>query len=261
MPLAESLGEIPHEALWHEVIQRAVRMLPSGSAELWGIPFSLAPETAQHRWLWLGPGARDSATIQIGARASYFVLAHFTTPTIDTAEHSSPDRQPSGFVSIPGEGVAEYVLDFADGRSHSQEIRRRFEVHDLIVEWGQAAFLARPHRAERPLDWRGPHGSGEWGRNQTAALFPEYGGIDKLRQPAAPIASYWIYALQNPYPDAAVAAMHVRSKGTGFVAVGGLTLFGGDGHPLRHDQRLPLLLTPADSERVSPFQSRSTSAP
>lgn len=249
--LADAFNEVPHHALWDELIPRALRLLPGGSTALWGIPFSLASETAQHRWLWLGPGARDSATIQIGAKASYIVLAHFTTPTTDTAERSSPDPQPSGFVTTPGERVAEYVLDFADGRSHSQQIRRRFEVHDLITQWGQMAFLARPHRAERPLEWRGPHSDGEWGQNQTAALLPAYGGIDNSRQPAVPVASYWIYALKNPHPDTSVAAIRLLSKGTGSVAVGGLTLFGGDGHPLRHGELVPLLLTPADPEGPS----------
>lgn len=248
--LADAFGEVPHHALWHDLIQRALQTLPGGSTAFWGIPFSLAPETGDHRWLWLGPGAKDGATIQIEAKATYIVLAHFTAPSTDTAEYASPDHQPSGFVSTPGECVAEYMLDYTDGRSHSQQIRRRFEVHDLVTRWGQMAFLARPHRAERPLEWRGPHGNGEWGMNQTAALLPAYWGIDNSR-PAAPLGTYWVYALKNPHPDASVAAIRLLSRGTGTVAVGGLTLFSGDGHPLRRRQLLPLLVTSADPDGPS----------
>ena len=39
----------------------------------------------------------------------------------------------------------------------TEVVRRRFEVNDGIVGWGQGAFAALPHLVDTPLDWRGPY--------------------------------------------------------------------------------------------------------
>ena len=36
-------------------------------------------------------------------------------------------------------------------------MRRRFEVNEGIVGWGQGAFAALPHLVDTTLDWRGPY--------------------------------------------------------------------------------------------------------
>ncbi len=95
------------------------------------------------------------------------------------------------------------------GRSVERVVRRRFEVNEGIVGWGQGAFAAVPHPVDAPLDWRGPHPvpppagyaapgdagllgilPGSWGPAQT-------GVADSVPSPTGDIV-FWLYATRDP---------------------------------------------------------------
>jgi hypothetical protein len=94
----------------------------------------------------------------------------------------------------------------------------RFEISS---PGGERAFAARPQAMNGPLDFRGPHERNRWGGAQTS-VGPTDGG------------PYTIYALPNPHPNRPVQALRLEAAGIADVCVGGLTLFFGRDHPLRH---------------------------
>jgi len=150
----------------------------------------------------------------------------------DPADPSHPPDTPAGLIPRPGEHLADYVLVYADGSEHRQPIRRRFEVNEAALIWGQRAFAARPHQEDVPLDFRGPYPAGAWGGYQT-------GVGEASNEPA----SYWLYALENPYPDREIRAIHLEPSGADRLAVAAITLYEGEEHPLRRRRLESLRVT------------------
>ena len=127
-----------------------------------GLPFALAPRSAERRWILVD----DAVTIDLAARrrppaapagpASHVVVAHFADSWRDAAGNRPPGM-PVGWVLPAGEPLATYELAFADGRTRTITVRRRFEIADGIIGWGFLPFEAVGHRSDEPVDWRGPH--------------------------------------------------------------------------------------------------------
>lgn len=213
-------------ALWGGEHEQLLRTLPAGDQVFWGIPFELAAGDADDRWLWLGPSTPAHHLALGGATADYIVFAHFCLPSPASAEPGKPSA-PSGKILSPGEPLGKYVLEYADGTQAEALIRRRFEVNDTWLDYGHLAFSARPHRQPVLLDWRGPHGDQQWGRNQQTSDGSPYGRFNGWQ------SNYWIYALPNPDPTRSL--LNLRLEGVaGWIGIGGVTLFSGEDHPLRH---------------------------
>ena len=88
--------------------------------------------------------------------ASHLVVAHFSDSWREpTASGRRACRSAGSF--RPASRSRRYEVIGADGRSRSIEIRRRFEIADGIIGWGFLPFEAVGHRADEPVDWRGPH--------------------------------------------------------------------------------------------------------
>jgi hypothetical protein len=207
---------------WHSQIADHLKALPAGLQTFWGIPFDLAPAEG-NCWLMLDHD-NDSVTLHLSGTASYLVFAHFCNASHDAEGRAQPADYKVGEITRPGEHLADYVLVYADGSEHRQLIRRRFEVGEARIVWGQRAFVARPHVKDEPCDWRGPYPAHQWGAYQT--------GVSRnLRY--EPLL-YWIYALENPYPDRELAAIRLEPTGADRLAVAGITLYSGREHPLRH---------------------------
>jgi len=208
------------KAAWHPAIVELLKTLPAGQQTFWGVPFALgAREEHAQRWLLLD---REPHTVEIAARARYLVVAHFCNNSHDPADPSHPPDTPAGLLPRPGEHLADYVLVYADGSEHRQPIRRRFEVNEAALIWGQRAFAARPHQEDVPLNFRGPYPAGAWGWYQTG-----------VGQASNEPASYWLYALENPAPDRVVRAIRLEPTGADRLAVAAITLYEGEEHPLR----------------------------
>ena len=217
-------------AAWHPGIVEQLKTLPGGQQTFWGIPFALGAQGEQaRRWLLLD---REPHTIEIAAQARYLVVAHFCNSSRDPADPSQAADVSVGQIQRPGEHLADYVLVYADGSEHRQPIRRRFEVSEAVTDWGQLAFAARPHQEHVPLDFRGAHPAGTWGWYQT--------GVDRA---SSEPASYWLYAVENPYPDRLINAIRLEPTGAGLMAVAALTLYEGEEHPLRRHRLESLRIT------------------
>lgn len=216
---------------WHPSIADHLKALPVGLQTFWGIPFDLGPAEG-NCWLVLDHD-HGGATIPLCGTAGYLAVAHFCDESHDPERRGQPADYDVGAVTRPGEHLADYTLVYVDGSENRQPIRRRFEVGEAMVAWGQRAFAARPHVEDEPRDWRGPYPAGEWGQYQTGV------GQGAASGPLR----YWLYALENPHPDRQLAAIRLESTGADRLAVAGITLYHGREHPLRHRRLESLLVT------------------
>jgi len=204
---------------WHPEIVGAFAALPGGECALWGVPFQLGPVEGRKSWLVLD---LEPVSVPIEACASHLVFAHFCNASHDPTGKGQAADIPVGTVLRPGEELARYVLVYADGSEHVQPIRRRFEVNEAIVVWGQLAFAALPHQEDIPLPIHGPYPERSWGHYQT--------GVGRAQDGPA---SFWIYALPNPSPQKRLASLRLEPTGKGAIAIAGITLYLGQQHPLR----------------------------
>ena len=242
-----SEGQPDAAALWGAEFDTVLRALPAGDQVLWGIPFDMEAADANDRWLWLGPATTLRRLAIEATTADYLVAAHFCVPSPESAEPGKPSV-PWGKVVTPGELLGRYVLEYADGAEAVAPVRRRFEVNDAWLDFGHAAFAARPYRQPVLRNWRGPHGDRQWGYNQQSVSGSPYGRDDGWQ------ANYWICAIPNPDPARPVVGLRLESV-AGWIGIGGLTLFSGQDHPLRHGQLETLRITsseplPSGSEAV-----------
>jgi hypothetical protein len=209
---------------WHQEIGRDLRNMPAEKQAFWGIPFLLGPREGRS-WLCLD---RDlpQADIVLSRKASFLVFAHFCDESHDPEGKRQPKDYNPGEVTRPGEHLADYALLYTDGTEHRRPIRRRFEIGEALVLWGQWAFAARPHVEDRVADWRGPYSGDDyddrWGVRQVAV------GPTPGRN-----IQYWLFALPNPYPGREIGRLLLETKGAGRIAIAGITLYAGKAHPLR----------------------------
>ena len=220
-------GEAGGPAAWQPDALDAMKALPSGRQTFWGIPFALgAPGEGDGRWLVLH---REPREVEVAAQTRYLVVAHFCNTSSETLATPSVAVRP---IPRPGERLADYVLAYADGSQHRQPIRRRFEINEVAANFGHDAFVARPHQQDTPLDFRGPLPPAAWGWFQT--------GVGRSSHEPA---SYWLYALENPYPDKVIRAIRLEPTGADCLAVAGITLYAGQEHPLRRRRLESLRVT------------------
>ncbi len=154
---------------WHPALADGLVHLPAGDQTFWGIPFALGPAT-ENGWLLLDspPAPAAGVSIPLAGRATFVVFAHFCDESHDPTGRGQPADYAPGAITRPGEMLADYALIYADGGELRRPIRRRFEIGEALIAWGQQAFAARAHVELTPLPWRGPYPAGEWGWYQTA---------------------------------------------------------------------------------------------
>ena len=235
----------------HPAYTSAIGRLPAGAQAFRGLPFRFGRSGATRRWLVLDRSVEvDLAGV---GRASHVVIAHFCDAWRDPVQ-GRPADLPIGWVTPVGEPLARYTVELASREPVDRVIRRRFEINDGIVGWGQGAFAAVPHLVDTPLDWRGPHPvpapagyaapgeagllgilPGSWGPGQT-------GVADSVPSPTGDIC-YWLYALELP-DGARPVRMRLEPLGSldagGGVVVGAITAFHGSESPLAVQPRRTL---------------------
>ncbi len=218
------------ETTWDPRVAEVLPHLPRGQQTFWGLPFRLGPaELDQPGLVLLAPG-RKEVRVPVKQTATHVCLLHFCDVTNDDAQRSAG-----------GEVLAEYVLEYADGETHTVPIRRRFEVNPFTGEWGTYAFAAAKAPEPRVLT-EADATSFSWGWRQTGATS---GGGRFLT---------WVYALENPRPEVAIARVVLRGAAAGPVAVLGVTLYEGPGHPLRHVPRKVYRLVLPAAEKATADQ-------
>ena len=156
---------------WEEKTAWGIARLPGGDQRFWGVPFSLgSTEPEAPGLLVVGMTDGRAARVPLGGAASYVVLAHFCDARARTTVAGQTSDYPTPVVTAPGEHLADYVIEYADGTEHRVPIRRRFEVNQVMARM-QNAFLSRPHQGLTPLPMRGPYPADLWGRYQTGAVY------------------------------------------------------------------------------------------
>lgn len=213
---------------WHPSIDSVSGQLPRGTTKLWGIPFRFGPDSISAPGL-IVLGERAVVTIPLGKSATHLCIAHFC------------DLKDEFWTNAGGgELVAEYVIRHSDSTEHVQPIRRRFEINPFNVAWGGSAFAAQPSAMPAPWDYASAPATA-WGHLQTGVTYE--GGS---------ACQFWIYALENPRPDETIRSITFRAVSDLRIAVLGVTLYNGPGHPLRHlPRRLYRLLIPAREKSTS----------
>jgi hypothetical protein len=231
-----------------------IRRLPSGSQVYRGLPFRFARAATARRWLLLDQAA--AADLRPAGPASHLVIAHFCDAWRDP-DSGRPVDLPIGWVERAGEPLARYTVELASGRTVERVIRRRFEVNEGIIGWGQGAFAALPHLVDQPLDWRGPYPAqtpapyaavgeagllgilpGSWGPAQT-------GVADSVPSPTGDIA-LWLHVIELPGGPADMVRLHMEPltaiDAGGGVVVAAVTAFRGTASPLAVEPRRTLRL-------------------
>ncbi len=229
------------ETAWHGDTQHGLKRLPGGDQTFWGIPFRLG--TASD----VGPamvgsgvaGSTEARSISINAAASHLVFAHVCDSRASTSVAGQTSDYAVPVVTAPGEHLADYVLVYEDGSTHSVPIRRRFEVNQVYTRM-QSGFACRPHQDLVPLPLRGPYPPNMWGRYQTIASVGPAGQPasprEDLEAKQHPAASWSIYALPNPNPSKQIVELRIEPTGAAAIGIGAVTLFTGSEHPLRHER-------------------------
>ena len=228
---ADPFVPVPAEARWHPILDRTLDALPGGPRRFWGIPFRFRAASSPRRWIWL---TRERPRVEVDLpqpiEASHLVVAHFSVPSADTR---SPDTgAPTGRPLDPGQHLADYTMRTTLGIETAYPIRRRFEITDVLVGWGQLPFAARPHREVRALDAAGPHAPGEWGRNQVGAEMPLYAAIDVDTLVPNILGNYWLASLPVPPAGGQLEGLSFTLRGPSPVAIAALTFYRGSQDPL-----------------------------
>jgi hypothetical protein len=223
----------------------ALRRVPSGRQVFRGLPFQLAGPTATRRWIVLDRPI--AVNLGFAGPVSHVVIAHFCDSWRMTNGRRPLDL-PVGWVTPVGQPLAHYTLETADGRVAGGQIRRRFEINEGIIGWGQGAFAARPHLVDEPLDWRGPLPGqqpvryvqpgqagllailpGTWGPAQT-------GVADTMPSPTDDIV-LWLHEIAVPDGSAVLSRLHMEPlaspDGGRTVVVAAVTVVRATASPLR----------------------------
>ena len=214
------------------------------------------------RWLLL----REPLEVDLrrGGPASHVVVAHFCDAWRE-AETGRPPDLPIGWVIPVGQPLARYSLVTGSGATRETVVRRRFEVNDGIVGWGQNAFAATAHTTDAPLDWRGPHpalGTAQYTRAGEAGLLailpgswgPDQTGVaDSVPSPTGDLV-LWLHVLEVPDGPTRLDRLRMEPLGRldegGGIVVAAITTFSGTTSPLAVQPRRTLLVRGGESARV-----------
>jgi len=200
--------------------------VPRGKGKFWGIPFALGPEDTKKKGLVVVGGGTAEVEIRVSGTATHVCFLH-------SGNLAAARRRGYGL----GEKVAEYVLRYKDGKERVQPVRMRFEIVSAGAPGPGPAFASVQMGMPRPVKQGDAVG---WGATQTGVV-KERGGVPAL-----------LYALENPKPDSELASVVLRGRPGVPIAVLGITLYEGPGHPLRHLPRRYYRLTLPSSEKAMP---------
>ena len=191
---------------WWKDLAGRVAEFPGGAQKAWGIPFRMSQ--GRERVILVGTG-RDEVTIPLTGRARFLCLLHEWAQLPEAVRWKDPTE---------GLAVGEYELTYADGTTHVQPVRARFEVR--MEESPGPPWTVVPFMMCETVDPVDCPEDFVWARAQTAL---RGGGGSPL-----------VYAMENPHPDEPVRSLTIRGLCESPLLVAGLTLYEGSSHPLRH---------------------------
>jgi len=199
---------------------------PAGKQNFRGIPFLLGPEGMQSKsWVTLSSRkdswVAETVEIPVNQKAGSICLAQFCD--WDPNETPPPEEDVQEKV---GQHLADVVVVCEDGRQETLPIRRRYEVNSPTVEWGHLSFTSLAHvpDAPRPLTDSLRNAMG-WGDLQTGLMDNSF-----------PSPAVWICVLPSPHPDQIIKTLRFKAASEDPLVLCGLTLFQGQGNPLRYER-------------------------
>ena len=218
--------------------------LPGGNCRFWGVPFALADrdETSGGPAFVVVSGRRServagAVSIPVGRKARRVLFAHVCTP-VDGTEAS---------LEGTGEVVGRYRIGYASGTDVEQELRRRFEIHDLFVPWGHHPFLCRNCREFLPValdDRTLPYGAAQVG----------------VRSESSDLAGWWLYDWVNPNPEETIQSIEISASGDAAIALGGITLCQEENDPLAWHPRSEVAISTEDEDEIAVDMDRGVVA-
>ncbi|WP_216624979.1 CehA/McbA family metallohydrolase [Paenibacillus foliorum] len=169
-------------------------LLLTGKHELWGVPFVLGPHNENANVIVL---KEDPVTIKFPQplHDRQLVFVHAADFKENAAAEDGIIRPMSGTPRL-GETVCEYKLHYDDNSTVVFPIRRRYQISEFQVKWGENSFEAVKHIKPRTMQAnsdlpRGVSPSIPWGQSQLRTSFQGFGGV----------MHHWLFALTNPYPE------------------------------------------------------------
>ena len=235
---------------FHAIYGPGLERAPHGNLISRGLPFQLADEGSERRWLFIDQARRVDLG---GIEATHLILLHFC----DAWREESGDRPigvPPGWVLPVGEPLARIRIGLEDDEEVDVTLRRRFEVNEGVIGWGAMAYLAVPHLAESPVDWRGPHAKlpdgrfAEPGHTGPMAVLPsswatnQTGVEDHVPSPNDDL-TLWLHAIEISRDDRpkrlrSIDLEPIDGSGDGrSVVVAAMTAYTGSSSPLRWKPR------------------------
>ncbi|MDE2950436.1 MAG: CehA/McbA family metallohydrolase [Chloroflexota bacterium] len=206
-----------------------------------GIPFEFGPPGEANVILL------DSDAVRIPVdklQATYIVFAHIVEDkpqalTPDLADVDRAAQFPSALTGNElGDLVAEYQIEYVDGSLETIPIRRRFAIQQARIGWGASPFAAATHQEDTIISTvteslslgRMPgarYGNGETRHGSGRDAHSEH---------------IWLYALPNPFPERAIAALRCLPKDERAL-IFAISATQVSEHPLRPGLRRKLALT------------------
>lgn len=225
-----NIGNLSEKDCSSRVLEIRRRLL-TGESVLHGIPFRLGNDSEKNNILLLGEN-RAELVLSFPVHCRHIVFLH-------AADFNDPIPCDDGIFRpmqgkpVLGEKVCSYILGYNDGSSSEAAVRRRFNINEFIIDWGNAGFECVPHLKPQPLHTAADGSFSdevkeyEWGQIQTRVI----DGIGRSNP-----AIHWLYAMENPFPEKELTSISfVPGGGTAFIF--GVTLSGLDCNPLEWESR------------------------
>ena len=214
--------------------------LPAGKQVYWGIPFDCG-----EGFIYVGEKEKALSLEFESFSAPYIVFLHASETPAQTPDEYGITKNFRGPTPLM-DAICDYVIKYADGSEAIIPIRSRMEINDMNTNWGQGAFLSKPHIRGRSFEtmtddvYFGRKAERGWGNSQT--LVSGEGSWD---------LSQSIYAFENPEPSKTITGMEITRK-SGNVFLFAVTAGEVSAPPLRYGRRQKALLE-LDGSSNDPF--------
>ena len=190
--------------------------LPTGDCHFWGVPFNVVGPGDESGYVMVAggdvPEAPEQVSISVGQAARRLLFAHVCTPI-------------GGERTIEGasDPIGTYRIVYSDETTEEQQLRRRFEIHDVVIPWGHHPFLCRKCRHFFPLPPNEhPHGVTAGGSS---------------------LAGWWLYDWPNPHPDKVIERIELAAAEAAVAVLGAITLCDEEADPLHWPPRAEVAVT------------------
>ena len=218
--------------------------IPCGADVRQGIPFEFGKKGGNNIFL-LKDKAESFIPNEPLIDYTYLVFAH-SADMKKNIPHSDGIFNPMMGNPRLGEVVCEYGLEYEDRTSHEVKIKRRFNINEIMLDWGAGAFEAVP--AEKPGSnltvseyfERGLTPEIPWGESQTRVKPGDVYGRYAL----------WLYALENPYPQKKITSIHFTPI-NGTVLISGITGCSLNSNPFNWQSRKKAVVTLPEGVKVN----------